>query len=104
MCVFVIYISLLSVCVCVCVCGLGIYVLEDLVCNIETHVSWYVDDVPENRPITWILDMIWTLATREVTGAPLPMPGLKSIQCQTGMCVFHKCATFEDGVKGQDCY
>jgi hypothetical protein len=63
----------------------------------------YADGTPAEKPITWIKEMIETLAFREEGKKALPMPGLKSIQCTTGMCVFEKCAAHENGVDGQDC-
>ena len=70
------------------------------VCNIQ---GGYNDGPPSEKPIVWITEMITTMAFREETKKPLPMPQLKAIRCTTGMCVFEKCAAHENGKDGQDC-
>jgi hypothetical protein len=53
--------------------------------------------------MTWILGMIETLAFRDETKKPLPVAGLKSISCTSGMCVFEKCSAHNNGFDAQDC-
>jgi ABC-type glycerol-3-phosphate transport system substrate-binding protein len=78
----------------------GYYFLEDLVCAMQ---AGYNDGTEAENPINWIKGMIETLAFRDVTLKPLPVPQLKSIQCTSGMCVFEKCSAENNGFDAQDC-
>ena len=80
----------------------GAYFLEDVSAN---FLAWYIDDIPENRPFSWIMQVLERMMTRELYTPRQPqlVEKIRALHCQTGMCVFEKCALHEDGIHGQRC-